>query len=82
VERWGWTDLPLGRRIQLLPEHSERHVYLTPAQVQAIAKAADPVTGDMVRFAALTGLRLAEMLAIRPDQIRGTDYTASRPAPL
>jgi len=70
VERWGWTDLPLGRRIQLLPEHSERHVYLTPAQVQAIAKAADPVTGDMIRFAALTGLRLAEMLAIRPDQIR------------
>ncbi|MDZ4252685.1 MAG: site-specific integrase [Sulfuritalea sp.] len=69
-ERWGWTDLPLGRRVVLLPEYSERHVYLTLAQVQRLAGAADAVTADMIRFAALTGLRLAEMLALQPDQIR------------
>lgn len=70
AERWGWTDLPLGRRIALLPEHSERHVYLTPAQVQTLAGKADPLTADMIRFSALTGLRLGEMLALQPDQIR------------
>ena len=31
AERWGWTDLPLGRRVVMLPEVSQRHVYLTPA---------------------------------------------------
>ena len=33
AERWGWTDLPLGRRVVLLPENSQRHVYLTPEEV-------------------------------------------------
>lgn len=70
AERWGWTDLPLGRRVRLLPEHCERHVYLTVAQVQAIAAKADPITADMIRFAVLTGLRLAEMLALQPGQVR------------
>lgn len=69
-ERWGWTDLPLGRRVQLLPERSERHIYLTPAQLNALAKKADALTADMIRFAALTGLRLGEMMAIKPDQVR------------
>lgn len=70
AERWGWTDLPLGRRITLLPEHNDRHVYLTILQVQAIADKAEPITADMIRFAALTGLRLGEMMAIRAEQVR------------
>jgi integrase len=70
AERWGWTDLPLGRRVVLLPENSHRHVYLTPAEVEALAVAADPLTGDMIRFAALTGLRQGELLALRPEQLR------------
>lgn len=70
AERWGWTDLPLGRRVQLLPERSERHVYLTPAEVRRLAGAADPLTGDMILFAALTGLRLGEQLRLQPDQVR------------
>lgn len=71
AERWGWTDLPLGRRISLLPENTDRHVYLTVQELQTLTKKADPVVADMIRFAALTGLRLAEMLALRPEQIRG-----------
>ncbi len=71
AERWGWTDLPLGRRVQLLPESSERHEYLTPEQVKALAAKADPLTADMILFAALTGLRLGEMLPLKPEQIRG-----------
>ncbi len=70
AERWGWTDLPLGRRIQLLPERSERHVYLTVAQLKRLAAAADPVTRDMITFSVLTGLRLGELLALVPEQIR------------
>jgi integrase len=70
TERWGWTDLPLGRRIQLLPERSERHEYLTPAEVQTLAGKADPLTADMITFAVLSGLRLGEMLALQPDQVR------------
>ena len=70
AERWGWTDLPLGRRIKLLPERSERHVYLTIDQVGAITAETDPITADMIRFAALSGLRLAELLKLQKEQIR------------
>jgi len=70
AERWGWTDLPLGRRIQLLPENSERHVYLTRQEIDRLCGKADPLTSDMIQFAALTGLRRGEMLALRPEQVR------------
>lgn len=70
AERWGWTDKPLGRRVGLLPGEQARHVYLSPAQVESIAKACtDPVAGDAVRFAALTGLRRGEMLRLTPEMI-------------
>lgn len=62
--------MPLGRRVALLPEHSERHVYLTIAQVQDIAGHTDAVAGDMILFAALTGLRLGEMMALKPEQVK------------
>lgn len=70
AERWGWTDKPLGRRVSLLPERSERHVYLAPEQVQSLTSKADALTADMIRFATLTGLRRGEMLALQPDQVR------------
>ena len=70
AERWGWTDLPLGRRVQMLPERSERHVYLTPAEVERLARHADTLTADMIRFAALSGLRRGELLGLQPNQIR------------
>lgn len=71
AERWGWTDLPLGRRVVMLPEVSQRHVYLTPAQVRQLAAAADPLTADIIWFAALTGLRRGELLRLRPEQVAG-----------
>lgn len=70
AERWGMTDLPLGRRIKLLPERSERHVYLTIEQVGKITDKTDDLTADMIRFAALSGLRLGEMLNLQKTQIR------------
>lgn len=70
AERWGWTDLPLGRRIQLLPEQSERHVYLTAPEVEKLCRNTDPLSADMIRFAVLTGLRRGEMLALTAEQVR------------
>lgn len=70
AERWGWTDLPLGRRIVLLPEAGQRTTFLTRSQVEKLCAAADPLTADMIRFAALTGLRRGEQLALKPEQIR------------
>jgi integrase len=70
AERWGWTDKPLGRRVALLPERSERHVYLTPRDVARLAAKADALTADMIRFAALTGLRRGELLPLQPHQVR------------
>lgn len=84
AEQWGWTDLPLGRRIKLLPENSDRHIYLSPETVEALAVAAGDA-GNMVRFAALSGLRLAEMLSLRPEQVKagvvimGTDTKTGSP---
>lgn len=70
AETWGWTDKPLGRRITLLAEHSERHRYLAPQDLERLARHADPLTADMIRFAALTGLRRGELLKLELDHIR------------
>ncbi len=70
AERWGWTDAPLGRRVILLPENSQRHVYLTADQVRKLQAVTDPLTADMIAFAVLTGLRRAELLDLQPDQVR------------
>lgn len=70
AESWGWTDKPLGRRVKLLPEHSERHVYLRPEEVEQLVAHADPLTADMIHFAVLTGLRQGEMLRLQPGQLR------------
>jgi len=72
AEKWGWTDKPLGRRIEMLPGEQARHVYLTPEEVGRLADAARlPVVRDFIVFAALTGLRRSEILGLRPEQIRG-----------
>lgn len=54
-----------------------RELYVTVDQVRAIAAAADPITRDVVLFAALTGLRRSEILRLRPGDVRGTDVIVS-----
>lgn len=68
AHEWGWTDQLYGRRIKLLPEHNERHVYLLPAQVEALAVAAGD-HGDFIRLAAYTGLRKGELLGLTPENV-------------
>jgi integrase len=57
--------------VKLLPENNARHIYLSADQVEALA-ACMPRSGDMVRLAAYTGLRLGELLRLEPrDVVRG-----------
>lgn len=74
AERWGWTDRPLGKRIQMLPGEKSRHVYLTPAEVRALMTACrDDEARDLILFASLTGLRRGEILSLTPANIVGHD---------
>lgn len=71
AERWGWTREPIGRRVDLVPGERPREVYVTPAHVRALAAAAEPLTRDVILFAALTGLRRSEILRLNPADVRG-----------
>ena len=68
--QWGWLERPLGDRITLLPGERQRHVFLTPAQVQRIARHARGPVRDAILLAALTGLRRGELLALTPESRR------------
>lgn len=68
---WGWTDTPVGKRVQMLPERNERHVYLTGEQVMEIAcQCVTEGARDAVMLAAFTGLRRGELLALRAEDWR------------
>lgn len=67
---WGWLETPLGKRIKTLREE-RRRVYLTADEVEAVAQAVfSPAVGDVVRFAAYTGLRLSELLSLTARSVR------------
>lgn len=68
--RWGWTDEPVGKRIDMLPGERQRDALLTVEQVQAISEAAGGAIGDAILFAALTGLRRGEMMRLTAGMIR------------
>jgi integrase len=62
---WNIIDKPVGKRIKLLPERNTRHIYLTRAQVEALRMACpNSRAGDLVVFAAFTGLRWSEMFRV------------------
>jgi integrase len=69
---WGWVDEPIGRRVKLLGEANQRHVYLTPAQVEAVAAACtNPHAADLIRLAAYTGIRQGHMLRLTRHAVQG-----------
>lgn len=67
---WGWVEKPVGRNIKLLPERNERHYYLTRADVERLRAACTiPEAGDLIVFAAFTGLRTSEILRVTAQHI-------------
>ncbi len=68
--RWGWTDVPVGQRIDLVRGERQRDVYLTPAQVRKLARKVGGEAGDAVMLAALTGLRRGELLRLTTEMIQ------------
>jgi integrase len=69
--RWGWTDHPIGARIELMPGEQRRTVYANMPQLRALLAAADPRLRDAMVFAALTGLRRSELLRATPIMLDG-----------
>lgn len=68
LTEWQWTDVPVGSRIKLLPE-TPRETFLTSEQVERLAKAAGGDAGDLIRFAAYSGIRLGHMLRVTRHDI-------------
>lgn len=66
---WGWTDVQGGRRIKLLPGEVSRQFYLTPYQIETLAKEM-PTSGDFIRVLFATGLRKSELFKLRPEQVK------------
>jgi integrase len=66
---WGWLEQPVARRVKLLPGEESRHYYLTVDQVQALADLC-PVTGDIIRIAAYTGLRRGELFRLNDTNLK------------
>ncbi|MHB8727633.1 MAG: tyrosine-type recombinase/integrase [Sulfuricaulis sp.] len=68
--QWGWLDVPLSHRINLLPENSARHLYLTREEVEQLAKSCkNKHARDMIRLAAFTGLRRGELLGLTAENV-------------
>lgn len=68
LRRWGWTDEPLGDRVQLLTERNARHVYLSRDEILALAiSAPTQAIEDAILIAAYSGLRLGEIVRLRPS---------------
>lgn len=70
ADKWGWLEK--APAIEFIPGEVSRHLYLTRQEVGRLMDSADPLTADMILFAALTGLRRGEMLGLTPDNLRGT----------
>ncbi|NLA69323.1 MAG: site-specific integrase [Gammaproteobacteria bacterium] len=69
-EEWGWIDQPVHTKVKLQREVNERHTYLTRAEVERLRmNCRDPDAGDLVVFAAFTGLRRSEMFRVQARDV-------------
>lgn len=68
--QWDWLDRDLAAKITMLPGERARHVYLTRIQVRKLMAAATGKVREAIRWAALTGLRKGELLAIGTDSLK------------
>lgn len=70
--REGWTTENLSGRISLLPEPKYRRREVTPADARALIEhASTPRAKALIALSAYTGLRLGEVLKLKPSDVRG-----------
>lgn len=73
-KEWGWLQNPVSKKVALLKEDNERHYYLTRAEVERLRmNCTIPEAGNIIVLAAFTGLRLGELLRIKPADLRGDE---------
>jgi integrase len=83
--RWGWLQIPIHEKIELLPENPPRHVYLTRPELAALLWKIKNKNYRLIAYrAVMTGLRKGELLGLEPDDIRNnlivlTDTKTSSP---
>ncbi|EJN06440.1 site-specific integrase [Herbaspirillum sp. YR522] len=68
-KEWHWIDRPIS--VRLLPEHNQRHEYLSAEQVDELAAACRAPANHMTIVAAYTGMRRGELLGLTKSNIRG-----------
>ena len=69
--RKGWTQENLSAKIQLLPEKKYQRREVTPDMARLlIEKASTPRAKALIAFSAYTGLRLGEVLKLKPESVR------------
>lgn len=70
--RKGWAEENLSGKIQLLPEKKYQRREVTPEDAQSlIAHANTPRAKALIALSAYTGLRLGEVLKLRPEDVKG-----------
>jgi integrase len=70
--RKGWLDENLSGKIQLLPEKKYQRREVTPADARALIDAAtSPRAKALIALSAYTGLRLGEVIRLKPADVRG-----------
>jgi integrase len=68
--KWDWLDRDLGSKVSLLPGEETRYVQASPEQADRLLKAAKGRTRKAILWAALTGLRSGELLAVQPHHFK------------
>jgi len=71
---WRWLNESPYKKIESLAENNARDTVLTMAEVEKLADCAPTAfVADLIKFAACTGLRRAEIWRLDDDSLRGTD---------
>jgi integrase len=70
--RKGWTEDNLSGKIQLLPERKYQRREVTPDMAAKLIKhASTPRAKALIALSAYTGLRLGEVLKLKPEDVKG-----------
>ena len=71
----GMTSENFSAQVKRIPEHNERHVYLSPEQVQLLSSCASEEVSAAIWFALFTGCRRGEILKLSKEDIGSDSIT-------